>query len=154
MVGIASATETGRRLAAALHLKRRLMITELVDSLLIAGLLPAIILWIKNHRPYKIVRIDHPSALRTDRHIRSYNCLEIGFLVAKGRADRSCIGLMDRDVDLRPNVLLVENWITDAVRANAKAHDRAEFDVCLRQGIHDVAFAEFAEMFLWTLASL
>ena len=96
------------------------MITEFVDCLLIVGFFPAIILWVVNHRPYKIVRIDHPPDLWLDGHIRRHNCLEIGILIAKGRADRRCVGLMDRDVDLRPNVLLVENWIPDAVRANAK----------------------------------
>src|SRR5262245_53085712 len=99
------------------------MITEFVDSLLIVGFLflPAIILRIVKHRPDKIVSIDQPPCLRTDGHSRRYDCLEIGILKAKGRVDRSCVGLMDRDVDQRPNVLLVENWIPDAVRANAKS---------------------------------
>src|SRR5262249_53610771 len=139
MIGFRSATWRQGGISRRPALKSRLMITEFVDSLLIVGFvfLPAIILRVVNHRPDKIVRIDHPPDLRTEGHIRQQDCLEIGILKAKGRTDRSGVGLMDRDVDQRPNLLLVENWSPDAVRPNAKPHDRAEFDVCLRQGMHD-----------------
>ena len=88
------------------------MIAELVDPLLIVGLsvvfLPAIVVRIVDHRPDEIVGIDHPSDLRANRHIRRQDRLLIGDLEAKGRADRRYVGLVDGDVDLRPDVLLVQ----------------------------------------------
>src|SRR5690348_13819007 len=136
----------GRRRFLQLSLERLLipakpscsMAAELVDGLLIAVLLPALVARVEDHGTEEVVRIDDPARLRTYRHVGGDDRLLIGDLEAQRRADRRCVGLVDRDVDLRLDVLIVEDRIAHAVRVHAEADDRAELDIRRRQRVHDL----------------
>src|SRR6185312_15496941 len=114
------------------------MAAELLDGPLIAMLLPALVARIVDHGTEEVVRIHDPARLRPHRDIGGDDRLLIGDLIAQRRADRRRVGLVDRDIDLRPDVLIVEDRIAHAVRVHAEADDRAELDIRRRQRVHDL----------------
>src|SRR6185437_11676561 len=99
------------------------MAAELLDGPLIAMLLPALVARIVDHGTEEVVRIHDPARLRPHRDIGGDDRLLIGDLIAQRRADRRRVGLVDGDVDLRLDVLIVEDGIAHAVGGLTEADD-------------------------------
>src|SRR6185312_4937007 len=116
----------------------RSMAAELPHGRLVAVLLPPLVSRVVDHRADEVVGVDHPARLRSYRHVGGRDRLLIGDLEAQRRADRRRVGLMDRDIDLRLDVLIVEDRIAHAVGGLTEADDRAELDVRRRQRVHDL----------------
>jgi hypothetical protein len=108
---------------------------------------PTRVVRIENHRSSDIVGIHHPAQLRHVDNAPIGNFRTAGgnllsekqcLLALQRRTYGLNIGHVQRNKDLRPNVLDIEKWVTDTVCRQAQSSDGAELDVRGRERIHNL----------------